>query len=142
MLRGFPEGSMASVEGGCLCGAVRYRLTAAPLYSVICHCVSCRKASAAPSVAWLTVRAGDFQLLRGVPRGFRSSAGVLRTFCERCGTPLTYVNERSEGSIDLTTVSLDDPARFAPTKEGWLEDKLPWEVTNPHLEQHARGTGG
>ena len=133
---------MASVEGGCLCGAVRYRLAGAPLHSVICHCASCRKASAAPSVAWLTFRVENFQLLRGAPRSFRSSPGVLRTFCERCGTPLTYANERSADSIDVTTVSLDDPALFAPTKEGWLEDQLPWEASNAHLEPHPRGTGG
>jgi len=42
-------------EGGCLCGAVRYRMVGAPLSSAICHCASCRRASGAPTVAWLTV---------------------------------------------------------------------------------------
>ena len=133
---------MASNEGGCLCTAIRYQVVGAPLHSVICHCESCRRASAAPSVAWLTFRVENFQLLRGVPRSFRSSAGVVRTFCERCGTPLTYANERSAESIDVTTVSLDDPTLFPPTQEGWLEDRLPWEPTDARLGQHPRGTGG
>jgi len=131
---------MPTLEGGCLCTAVRYCLVGAPLHSVICHCRSCRKASAAPAVAWLTFKLESFQLLRGVPRSFRSSPGVVRTFCERCGTPLTYATEHTADSIDVTTVSLDDPTRFAPTQEVWLEHQLPWQLRNPRLEHCLRGS--
>ena len=130
---------MASSEGGCLCTAVRYRVVGAPLHSVICHCESCRKASAAPSVAWLTFGVGGFQLLRGVPRSFRSSAGVVRTFCERCGTPLTYANEHRADEIDVTTASLDEPALYAPTREVWLEHRLPWHAVSAEREHCPRG---
>ncbi|HTO45105.1 MAG TPA: GFA family protein [Burkholderiales bacterium] len=129
-------------EGGCLCRAVRYRVTGAPLSSIICHCQSCRRASAAPSVAWLTFEAASFEVLSGELRNFRSSPGVTRRFCAVCGSPITYENDRDTGSIDVTTASLDDPNRFPPAREVWLEHKIAWEATNGTLDQFPRGGGG
>jgi hypothetical protein len=129
---------MSQAEGGCLCGALRYRVAGVPSASVICHCESCRKASGAPSVAWVTFDAADFQWLRGEPRGYRSSAPVLRSFCERCGTPLTYAHGDRAQEIDVTTVSLDDPTRFPPAQEVWLEQRLGWEAPNAALRPRPR----
>lgn len=129
-------------EGGCFCGSVRYRVTGAPLSSIICHCHSCRKASAAPSVAWLTFNVAKFELLSGQLRSFRSSPGVTRKFCAVCGSPITYAHDRDPESIDVTTVSLDNPDRFPPTREVWREHKIAWEVTSEALDQFPRGSGG
>jgi len=131
----------AAATGGCLCGAVRYRVTGPVLASIICHCRTCRKASGAPSVGWLTVERPHFVLLTGRPAEFASSAGVTRGFCSACGTALTYRNDTSPDEIDVTTVSLDDPSWAPPTREVWLEHKLDWEATNPALGQHLRGSG-
>ena len=38
--------------GGCLCGAIRYRITGAPVEALYCHCRMCRRAHGAPVVAW------------------------------------------------------------------------------------------
>jgi hypothetical protein len=127
-----------TLEGGCLCGAVRFRLDEAPQSSSICHCRSCRRASAAPSVAWVSVARERFVLLAGSPKAYASSPGVTRTFCERCGSPITYANDDSAETLDVTTVSLDEPERFPPTREIWLEDKLAWQPTDAHLGHFAR----
>jgi hypothetical protein len=129
-----------SVEGGCLCSAVRYRLTGEPLLSGICHCRSCRKASGAPSVAWVTFEHKNFQLLSGAPRTFESTRGVFRTFCGNCGSALTYASDSSPASLDITTVSLDNPEQFPPTREGWLEHRLSWQPINPARETFARNS--
>ena len=121
---------------------MRYRVTGAPLSSIICHCQSCRRASAAPSVAWVTFDAAHFKVLSGELRSFRSSPGVTRKFCTVCGSPITYENDRDPGSIDVTTVSLDDPNRFPPAREVWLEHRIAWEATNETLDQFPRGSGG
>lgn len=127
-----------SLEGGCLCTAVRYRVTGAPLMSGICHCRSCRKASGAPAVAWVTFEHKNFQLLSGTPRTFESTAGVFRTFCATCGTPLTYANDGSPATVDITTISLDEPELFPPTREGWLEHRLSWEAVDPARERFLK----
>jgi hypothetical protein len=132
---------MHRAEGGCLCKSVRYQVTDAPLSSIICHCNSCRKASGAPSVGWLTFNVGNFELLAGELRSFQSSPGVTRTFCGVCGSPITYENDRDPGTIDVTTVSLDNPDRFPPVREVWVEHKLAWEVTNETLDQFPTTSG-
>lgn len=127
-----------SSEGGCLCGVMRYRITSAPRANALCHCRSCQRASGAPSVAWTVVISSDFTFTQGTPALFRSSPGVMRTFCDRCGTPLTYQRETETQTIDVTTASLDSPNDFAPACEIWLSDKISWERSNEAIAQHAR----
>jgi len=127
---------MGHAEGGCLCGAIRYRVTCVPSWSTICHCRTCRKAAGAPSVGWLTFDRGNFALLRGAPARFVSSPGVERTFCTACGTQLTYASDGRPGDIDVTTMSLDDQMLFPPTCEVWISHRVSWEVTDPTRDQH------
>ena len=127
-----------SVEGGCLCGAVRYRVSGPSLARALCHCRTCRLASGAPSVAWVVFQSRDFAFIEGQPTRFHSSPNVVRTFCGKCGTPLTYQQTSKTDSIDVTTVTLDAPNAFAPTKEVWTEHKLAWERLNEALQLYPR----
>lgn len=129
-------------DGGCLCGALRYRFSGTPSSSTNCHCKSCRRASGAPVVAWITVQRSEFTILSGIPAVFHSSPGVTRRFCSHCGTALTYETDRSPDTIDLTTASLDDPEAYPPTTEVWLEDKLSWQPTSPHTDKFAGFSSG
>jgi len=133
-----PVTAHAPAEGGCLCGAIRYRIDAPPSSSVLCHCRSCRRASGAPVVAWITVPRAALVIRSGAPVRFESSPGVVRQFCGRCGSPLTY-ERRADPSIDITTASLDQPERFAPTGEVWLSQRLEWQPAQPTLE-HSQGS--
>src|SRR6266704_1265151 len=85
-------------------------------------------------------RSGDFAFVTGQPSVFRSSPPVLRTFCGKCGTPLTYQHDDSLNTIDVTTSTLDLPEGFAPTREIWLEHKLPWQALNEALQHFPRGS--
>lgn len=129
---------MNPVEGGCLCRAIRYRFTSPPLARALCHCRSCRLASGAPAVAWIVVNRGDFAFVAGQPNRFRSSPEVTRTFCGKCGTPLSYQHDDSPDTIDLTTATLDLPDAFPPAKEIWLAHKLAWMPVNEHLPHFPR----
>jgi len=113
-------------EGGCICGAIRYRVTGTPKNSMVCHCRSCRRVAASPVVAWVTFPAAQFELIKGRPTTFHSSKPVRRTFCAACGTPLTYEISDSAGFLDVTTCSLDDPEAFPPTHHSWLSHDLAW----------------
>jgi hypothetical protein len=129
-----------AIEGGCLCAAIRYRFTDAPLAQSRCHCRSCRLASGAPSVAWVVVRYSDFKIASGRPNRFRSSPHVMRTFCGRCGTPLAYQHDDSLDTIDDTTATLDRPEQFPPAREIWIEHKLSWESLNQDLRHYPRSS--
>jgi hypothetical protein len=124
------------VEGGCLCRAIRYRVTGEPLARSLCHCRSCRLGAGAPSVAWVVLRSQDFAFMKGTAARFESSPGVLRSFCARCGTSLTYQRENEPETIDVTTTSLDHADDFAPEREIWTAEKLSWERLNESLRQY------
>jgi hypothetical protein len=126
-------------DGGCFCGKVRYRLSESPPTSVICHCVSCRRASGAQSVAWLTFAVEGFSFISGEPARYRSSAEVVRTFCGQCGTTLTYQHDGDLDFIDVTAASLDDPEEFPPTHHVWMEDRISWDTANDGLQRFERG---
>ena len=132
-------------EGGCLCGAIRYRVTGAPTALTLCHCATCRRASGAPSVAWAVFHAGDFAFIAGEPKYFHSSPPVTRSFCADCGTPLTYQSESRADAMDVTTATFDLPDEFAPICEIWTGQKLAWEVlseTRPLYPRSSKETPG
>jgi hypothetical protein len=67
---------------------------------------------------------------------------VVRRFCGKCGTPLTYQRTSEPDTVDVTTVTLDRPDDFAPTKEIWIEHKLAWDCLNATLEHYPRSSAG
>jgi hypothetical protein len=128
-------------EGGCLCGAVRYRITGVPRSSSVCFCRSCRLASGAPSVGWFVVALSQYTLLSGQLTGFRSSAPVVRSFCAACGTPLAYQHADDPNTIELTTATLDEPQRFPPGREIWHSQRVSWAASDsaiPHFSEEGQ----
>jgi hypothetical protein len=125
------------IQGGCLCGSVRYEIAGQPHNITHCHCADCRRSSGAPFVTWATFRRGDFRLLSGLPRGLRW-AGRWRSFCPYCGTPLTFLTGPDADEIDVTVCSLDDPTSVTPDDHTWIEDRLPWIRLADKLPTHGR----
>lgn len=124
----------AQWTGRCLCGAIRYRAEGAPLWAAFCHCESCRRATGAPTTAYAGFRRERFAWLEGEPALFPSSPGVIRSFCARCGTPLTYEGARWPDEVHVLIGTLDHPERMTPQGHAFAEERLPWL----HL---AGGTG-
>jgi hypothetical protein len=108
-----------AVEGGCFCGAVRFRLNGIPTDVGHCHCRMCQRASGALFLAWATVDRGDFAVTAGTPRWFRSSAGAQRGFCGGCGTNLFFANDGAD-DIDVTIGALDEPDAVTPLRNTWV----------------------
>jgi len=114
------------ITGGCYCGKVRFGVSGANLRQSNCHCANCRRAAGAQSVAWITVKRSEFTFEKGEPKRYKTDTGAYRTFCEECGTSMTYENDESPNEIDITTGSLDDPEHFAPNRDVFPEEKLSW----------------
>jgi hypothetical protein len=130
------------LEGGCLCGAVRYRIGAEPDDAGYCHCRMCQRASAAPVVPWLTVAREALVWTKGDPAVYRSSAKAERLFCRKCGTPLVFREIAEPGSLDVTLASLDDPAAVRPDHHGWTSSRIPWFETADDLPRYPEGDPG
>jgi hypothetical protein len=125
------------LEGGCFCGAIRYRASGNTTNETNCHCSICRRTSAAPFVAWFTVPASEFVFTAGAPVEFDSSSHGRRTFCPKCGTPLTFRSTQSPEEVDVTTCSLDRPDEVPPRDHTFTESALSW-VDLGSLPAHAR----
>lgn len=112
----------ASLEGGCLCGRLRYRLKRAKS-AYWCHCTMCRRASGSAALPWVSVAREDFAFIAGTPATFESSPGVTRRFCGACGSPIVFDMAR-ESDVDVTIGTLDDPDRIIPTHHIWAGSAL------------------
>jgi len=127
-------------EGGCLCGAVRYRVSGEPVAATLCHCRSCRRASGGVSVAWAVFGEDAFEWLSGGPSEYSSSPGIYWRFCATCGSLVGYRRDSRPDHIDVTTATLDDPDLFPPTVEIWTGDKIAWETLHPGLPKKLRSS--
>lgn len=114
------------VEGGCYCGAIRYRVTGTPFHATHCHCSICRRTTGGTLVTWFSVTRDGFRLLRGEPRRFQSSAKGTRGFCAACGTQLTFEHADLPDVVDVTTASLDDPHAAPPKDHTHTSSRLRW----------------
>lgn len=119
-------GQRGSVLGGCLCGAVRYRLTAEPKVSVNCHCSMCRRHSGAAFLTYAAVDRAAFQIERGELAPYRSSADAIRSHCASCGSPLTFVFDAEPETVWVTVGTLDNPDLAAPVENWFVRDKAQW----------------
>ena len=117
---------MTPLTGGCFCGRVRYEVRAAPFNATLCHCADCRRVTGAPAVAWFSVHPRDFVMRGAPPRRATSSPGVVRAFCDTCGTALTYARADLPDEVDVTTSSLDAPERVPPGDQTWFADRVRW----------------
>src|SRR6185503_5661229 len=96
----------------CLCGGLRYRLQDPPRRISNCHCIDCRRASAAPFVTWGEVKREQLEILSGELRNVRH-ADRLRSFADCCGTPLFFADHDGTEWMDVTIGSLDQPESYA-----------------------------
>jgi hypothetical protein len=127
-------------EGGCLCGAVRYRATRAPIRGVICHCSMCRRHSGAPALAFVHFTVDSFRWLKGQPTRYRSSQFAERGFCSNCGSTLTMHEEVLGERVQVTVGSLDEPERVRPDDHVWTEQQLPWFEISDQLPRFRQSS--
>jgi hypothetical protein len=125
---------MNPIQGGCLCGEVRYEASGTPYDITHCHCADCRRSSGAAFVTWASFRRADFHFTAGNPREL-CWAGRFREFCRDCGTQLTFVASPNADEIDVTVSTFDSPSVVTPADHTWTADRLPWIRLNDGLPE-------
>ncbi|MCG8292716.1 GFA family protein [Pseudomonas entomophila] len=113
-------------EGGCHCGALRYRLEGGLGDVAHCHCSICRRVSGGALVTWVTLPLEGFQWLSGSPQRYVAPASCSRYFCGRCGAHVALMTTLSPQTIDVTVATLDHPERVRPNRHIWVGSRLPW----------------
>lgn len=124
-----------SIEGGCLCGKIRYRANTAPTHVSHCHCDMCRRATGAVA---FTAACFDRTAVtwEGAPARYDSSDIAYREFCPDCGSTLTFNFRENLDRIYIAVGSLDKPDDFPAEHHSWLNDKIAWL----HLDDDLPGS--
>ncbi|HEY6641981.1 GFA family protein [Povalibacter sp.] len=124
-------------EGGCLCGALRYRSTHPPLRGVICHCSMCRHHSGAPALAFVHFPVAAFAWQRGEVSWFRSSPYAERGFCAVCGSTIGMRESVLADRVQVCVGSLDEPDRVRIDDHVWTQERIGWFDVRDELPRFA-----
>ncbi|CAN5203827.1 GFA family protein [soil metagenome] len=125
----------ASLEGGCACGAVRYRVAGAPIFVNNCHCTLCQRQSGAGSAVNAFYESDRVTLLSGelvshsVPTGSGKPQEIIR--CATCMAAVwSHYPRMGRFGMGVRVGTLDYPGAVTPDAAIFLSTKLPW-VTVP-----------
>ena len=129
---------MADWTGGCLCGAVRYRLASAPFDAGWCHCRTCQLNSGSPAMAFASVPEADYVMEQGEAATVKSSDFGHRGFCRHCGTPLYMRVDHQPETVDFSLATLDDPDAVTPGFHIFYASRIAWAEPADDLPRHDR----
>jgi hypothetical protein len=125
------------LEGGCTCGAVRYRMTGPPMFTHCCHCRWCQRESGASFALNALIEADRIEVLRGAPELVvtPSNSGKGQRFfrCPQCRIALWshYAMAVGDKVRFLRVGTLDEPDHVPPDIHIYTESKQPWVVLPP-----------
>jgi hypothetical protein len=128
------------MEGGCLCGAVRYRLASEPYDAGWCHCRTCQLNSGSPAMAFATVPIGDFTFTQGAELVGKVASSDFghRRFCTRCGTPFLMQVDHQPETVDFSIATLDAPDGVTPGFHIFYASRIAWAEAGDTLPRHDR----
>lgn len=122
-------------EGGCACGAVRYRVTGQPVKTALCHCRYCQLRTGSAFGLSAYFEAGQVEHLSGVVKdySFTTESGRRFTtqFCTECGTTVFWLLEMTPDLIGVAGGTFDPPTFWFPvTREIFTRSAAPFVHTD------------
>lgn len=131
------------ITGGCLCGAVRFEITAPPKWVAHCHCSLCRRAHAAAYVTWTGFPEAALRLTAGADliSEYRSSPPARRQFCSSCGTQLFFRAAAWPDEVHVPLALLEGEVGMVPQVHVWFSDRVPWAPVEDGLPRKGGASG-
>jgi hypothetical protein len=129
------------IEGGCLCGSVRYKATQKPLQMRACWCRLCQfiaSGSATINLAFRTEAVTITGELKDFPSTAESGSKMHRRFCPTCGTHLFSEAEERPHLIIIRAGTLDDPGLVELDTVIWTAEAPRWAYIDPNIP-HFKG---
>jgi hypothetical protein len=118
------------LEGGCSCGAVRYRLESAPMFVHCCHCRDCQRQTGSAFVINAIIETNNIELLSGSPEPVSVPTDSGRPHdiyrCPQCRVALWSDYGRRPGLRFVRVGTLDEPGALPPNAHIFTRSKLPW----------------
>jgi hypothetical protein len=123
------DGSTEPVEGGCRCGQVRFRISAAPLLTMACHCTGCQRMTGAPYSLSIAYPSDGFEVIAGEPVIGGMHADPRHYFCPYCMSWMFTRPEQAAWLVNVRATMLDDTTGVSPFMETFTDEALPWAKT-------------
>ena len=128
---------MSALEGGCACGAVRYRLKSGPMFVNCCHCSDCQRQVGSAFVINAMIETDRIEVLSGeiAPTTLPTDSGRPHDVhrCTACGTTLWSDYGRRRVMSFLRATTLDDRDALRPDAHIFTRSKLSWVVLPPDV---------
>jgi hypothetical protein len=124
------------ITGGCLCKAVRYRVSAAPIVTRVCWCRLCQyigAGSGTVNTCFPTAALTVTGTIRDYPSVADSGNVMHRKFCPECGVHLFSEAESRPHLVFVRTGTLDDPNLAEPATTIWTSAAPQWACFDPSL---------
>ena len=116
-------------EGGCLCGKVRFTISAPPLLTMACHCTGCQRLSASAFSLSAAIPSAGFAITQGEPAIGALHGASRHYFCAYCMSWMFTRPEGLDAFVNIRATMLDDVGWFSPFIETMTSEKLPWATT-------------
>jgi hypothetical protein len=121
---------MATFEGGCYCGEVRYRLTDRPMFTNCCHCRDCQKQAGSAFAINAIIETDRIEITAGEPKPVRMPTESGRPHdiyrCVKCQSALWSDYGGRPWVRFVRVATLDDPTAITPDAHIFTRSKLPW----------------
>ena len=131
------DSASRKVDGGCLCGAIRYQFDLPITDAAYCHCRMCQRSLGSPVSAWLSVSVQQFRWIQGKPKVYYSSRNGQRQFCGECGTQLLFLDTHHRNAMDINIGTLDCPDAFPPGYHIWTDSQVHWLIIDDNLPRYT-----
>jgi hypothetical protein len=135
---------MATLHGSCLCGGVRFELTAEPDTLRYCHCESCKKLSGSGATVNARVPSTAIRILEGedLLQSFQPAEGSSKTFCLACGSNLFGGGWPESPTASVRATAIDDAFDARPSVHMFVGSLAAWEtLPDDGLERHETRPG-
>ncbi|HAX76040.1 MAG TPA: aldehyde-activating protein [Cyanobacteria bacterium UBA11372] len=130
------------MQGGCLCGAVRYEYLGELGSANYCHCRDCRKTTGGAFNIGVWVDATGLRILTGQVRSFtkigESGKRITREFCPECGSPLLTKSPSKPQFVKIKAGSLDAPSQIKPAYQSWMTSAVSWAYISADLPGYLK----
>ena len=134
---------MPEIKGSCLCGKVSYYANAEPLFTFVCHCTTCQRATGSAFGVMIALPAAALTI-NGITKTYDfvgdSGKPKRHRFCLECGSGLMNEGDVMPGVVIIFAGTLDNASWLKPTRQIYCDSAQPWVSLGGDMQRFTKAT--